>query len=112
MKTITGAAINPKIALKEYIDISTEFLGFLRDGVKIGVLGNTADSPDGPFGNHRKWVKVLGGANWEVHVAPEEIAPAKKEIENLAPREWALFGRWIYGSDELREAAQYPILYG
>jgi platelet-activating factor acetylhydrolase len=74
MKLVTGTTLDPIVALKEYIDVSVEFLDFLRNGKKTGMLKADVTSLDGPLGDaeRRKMVKGADGADWEVHVVPEE----------------------------------------
>ncbi|KAF2868293.1 PAF-acetylhydrolase family member [Massariosphaeria phaeospora] len=73
MKLVTGTTLNPRVALKEYIDVSVEFLEFLRNGDKKGVIKSDVTSPTGPLGDAEKRGKVKGkaGADWEVHVVPQ-----------------------------------------
>lgn len=74
MKMVLGTTENPKVALHEYIDVSVEFLDFLRTGKKKGMLKAEVTSANGPMGDAEKRVKVKGkqGAGWEVHVVPKE----------------------------------------
>jgi platelet-activating factor acetylhydrolase len=74
MKLVTGTTLAPRVALKEYIDVSVDFLEFLRNGEKKGMLKADVTSPDGPLGDaeKRKMVKGEDGADWEVHVVPKE----------------------------------------
>ncbi|KAF2798374.1 hypothetical protein K505DRAFT_321913 [Melanomma pulvis-pyrius CBS 109.77] len=74
MKMVTRTTLHSKVALKEYIDVSVEFLSFLRNGDIRGVLKSDIMSPDGPLGDSDKRGKVKGkdGADWEVHVVPEK----------------------------------------
>ncbi|KAF2181699.1 hypothetical protein K469DRAFT_713302 [Zopfia rhizophila CBS 207.26] len=73
MKLVTGTTLDPRVALKEYADVSVEFLEYLRDGKRRRVLKSEVTSPDGSLGDREKRKKVRGkeGAEWEVHVAPE-----------------------------------------
>lgn len=72
MKLATHTILDGKIALKEYISTSVDFLEFLRNGKEKGLLREDVTSPDGPFGDQEKRVKVKGAynADWEVHVVP------------------------------------------
>ncbi|ORX90194.1 platelet-activating factor acetylhydrolase, isoform II-domain-containing protein [Clohesyomyces aquaticus] len=73
MKMVTGTSLNARVALAEYIDVSVEFLEYLRNGEKKGVLKSQILSPNGPLGKEemRKMVRGKEGAAWEVHVIPE-----------------------------------------
>jgi platelet-activating factor acetylhydrolase len=74
MKLVLGTTLDPRVALGEYIDVSVEFLDFLRTGRKKGILKSNVTSPKGPLGDAEKRGKVMGkeGADWEVHVVPRE----------------------------------------
>lgn len=74
MRMVTGTTLDPRVALREYIDVSMEFLDFLRNGERRGVLESEVTSPNGPIGEaeKRRYRKGKGGADWEVHVVPEE----------------------------------------
>jgi platelet-activating factor acetylhydrolase len=56
MKMVTGTTLDPRIALREYIDTSE------------------VTSKNGPLGDAGKREKVRGqyGADWEVHVVPSK----------------------------------------
>lgn len=74
MKLVTGTTLAPTVALREYIDVSVDFLRFLQTGEKKGVLNSNVTSSSGPLGDsskERKKVKGVYGAEWEVHVAPQ-----------------------------------------
>ncbi|KAF2680200.1 hypothetical protein K458DRAFT_312410 [Lentithecium fluviatile CBS 122367] len=73
MKLATGTTLNGRIALREYIGASVDFLGYLRHGEKKGLLKSEISSPAGPLGDAGKREKIKGsaGADWEVHVVPE-----------------------------------------
>jgi len=72
MKMVTGTTLDPRIALREYIDTSVRFLDYLQTGEKKGVLASDVTSKDGPLGDadKRKSIKGQYGAKWEVHVVP------------------------------------------
>ncbi|KAF2004505.1 PAF-acetylhydrolase family member [Amniculicola lignicola CBS 123094] len=72
MKMVTGTSLDSTVALKEYIDISVDFLQYLQSGEKTGLLSQEGTSPQGPLGDTEKRGKVKGsaGADWEVHVVP------------------------------------------
>jgi len=72
MKLVTGTTLDSKIALREYIDVSVDFLEYLRSGKKRGLLKSDETSQQGPLGDSEKRGKVKGseGADWEVHVVP------------------------------------------
>jgi platelet-activating factor acetylhydrolase len=72
MKMVTGTTLDPRIALREYIDTSVKFLEYLQSGKKEGVLASEVTSKAGPLGDdaEREKVKGLYGAEWEVHVVP------------------------------------------
>jgi platelet-activating factor acetylhydrolase len=74
MKMVTGTTLDPRIALREYIDTSVKFLEYLRSGKKDGVLASEVTSKNGPLGDAGKREKVRGqyGADWEVHVVPSK----------------------------------------
>jgi platelet-activating factor acetylhydrolase len=74
MRMVTGTTLDPRVALREYIDVSVEFLDSLRGGARAGVLLSEVTSPNGPVGEQekRRYRKGKGGADWEVHVVPEE----------------------------------------
>jgi platelet-activating factor acetylhydrolase len=73
MKMVTGTTLDPRIALREYIDTSVRFLEYLQFGEKRGVLASKVTSKAGPLGETDKREKVKGqyGAEWEVHVVPQ-----------------------------------------
>ncbi|KAI8940684.1 hypothetical protein NX059_001953 [Plenodomus lindquistii] len=73
MKLVTGTTLAPTIALKEYIDVSVDFLRYLQTDVKKGVLGSKVTSASGPLGDSKEREKFEGafGADWEVHVVPQ-----------------------------------------
>lgn len=72
MKLATHTTLDGKVALREYISTSINFLEYLRNGKEKGLLRKDVSSPDGPFGDPDDRVKVKGefGADWEVHVVP------------------------------------------
>ena len=72
MKLVTGTKLDSRVALREYIEVSVQFLRYLQIGEKKGVLGSDVTSDAGPLGDagKRKKIKGLYGADWEVHVAP------------------------------------------
>jgi platelet-activating factor acetylhydrolase len=72
MKMVTGTTLDPRVALREYIDASVRFLEYLQSGEKKGVLASEVTSKAGPLGDADKRNKVKGqyGADWEVHVVP------------------------------------------
>jgi platelet-activating factor acetylhydrolase len=72
MKMVTGTTLDPRVALREYIDTSVRFLEYLQSGQKKGVLASEVTSKAGPLGEAegRKKVKGQYGAEWEVHVVP------------------------------------------
>jgi platelet-activating factor acetylhydrolase len=74
MRLVLGTTLDPLIALKEYVDVSVEFLNFLRDGDIKGMLKSQVSSPDGPVGKAEDRGTVDGrqGGKWEVHVVPKE----------------------------------------
>jgi len=74
MKMVLGTTLDPRVALREYIAVSVEFLDFLRTGQKKGMLKGEVTSAKGPLGDAEKREKVKGklGADWEVHVVPRE----------------------------------------
>jgi platelet-activating factor acetylhydrolase len=74
MKMVTGTTLEPRIALREYIDTSVRFLEYLQSGEKKGMLASEVTSEAGPRGDADKREKVEGpyGAEWEVHVVPKE----------------------------------------
>jgi platelet-activating factor acetylhydrolase len=74
MKMVTGTTLEPRIALREYIDTSVRFLEYLQSGEKKGVLASEVTSKNGPLGYAEKRKKVEGryGAEWEVHVVPRD----------------------------------------
>jgi platelet-activating factor acetylhydrolase len=74
MKMVTGTTLDPRIALREYIDTSVRFLEYLQSGEKTGVLASKVTSKAGPLGDADKREKIKGqyGAEWEVHVVPQE----------------------------------------
>lgn len=69
---VTGTTLESKTALKEYIDVSVDFLSYLRTGKKRGLLKSGETSPRGPLGDAEERGKVKGkeGADWEIHVVP------------------------------------------
>ena len=73
MKLATHTTLNGRVALREYIRASVDFLEYLRDGEKKGMLQSGVTSSLGPLGNAEKRGKVKGeyGADWEVHVVPK-----------------------------------------
>jgi len=72
MKLATGTTLNGRTALREYIDVSVDFLEYLRNEEKRGLMKSHVSSPAGPLGDADKREKVRGGAgaDWEVHVTP------------------------------------------
>lgn len=72
MRLATGTTLNGRTALKEYIDVSVDFLEYLRHGKKSGLLKSEMTSPKGPLGDQEKrdTVKGSAGADWEIHVVP------------------------------------------
>ncbi|CAI6333692.1 unnamed protein product [Periconia digitata] len=74
MRLATKTTLNGRVALREYIDTSVNFLEFLRDGSKKGLLREEVSSPAGPLGDAEKRGEVKGphGAEWEIHVVPKE----------------------------------------
>ncbi|USP78628.1 uncharacterized protein yc1106_05902 [Curvularia clavata] len=74
MKLVSGTTLNSRTALHEYIDASVAFLEYLRTGEKKGVLASGVTNAQGPFlkDGEREKVKGSQGADWEVHVVPDE----------------------------------------
>jgi platelet-activating factor acetylhydrolase len=74
MKMVTGTTLAPRVALREYIGTSVQFLEYLQSGEKEGMLASEVTSKDGPLGDAEKRNKVKGqyGAEWEVHVVPQD----------------------------------------
>lgn len=72
MRLVTGTTLDAGTALREYIDVSVDFLEYLRHGKKSRLLASKVSSPDGPLGDEEKRDKVQGsaGADWEIHVIP------------------------------------------
>jgi platelet-activating factor acetylhydrolase len=72
MKLATKTTLDGRIALKEYIDASVNFLRYLNSGEKDGILQSSVTSPAGPLGDDKKRKRIRGeyGAEWEVHVVP------------------------------------------
>lgn len=73
MKLATGTTLDGQTALREYIDVSVDFLDYLRHGRRNGLLKSGVSSPAGPIGDSGKRGKVKGsaGADWEIHVVPD-----------------------------------------
>ncbi|KAF1953153.1 hypothetical protein CC80DRAFT_451140 [Byssothecium circinans] len=73
MKLATKTTLEGRVALREYIDASVNFLGYLRDGEMKGMLKEEVTSVAGPLGDAEKRGRSKGqyGAEWEVHVVPE-----------------------------------------
>lgn len=69
---VTGTTLDPRVALREYIDTSVRFLEYLQTGEKKGVLASDVTSKAGPLGDADKRKRVRGqdGGEWEVHVVP------------------------------------------
>lgn len=70
MKMVTGTSLDPRVALREYIDTSVHFLEYLQTGEKKSILASQVTSRAGPLGDAGQRRKVQGpyGADWEVHV--------------------------------------------
>jgi len=69
-RLVTGTSLNERLALDAYVRVSYDFLQFVRDGKKRGVLGSEVTSKDGPLGKEADRAADETGM-WEVHVAPE-----------------------------------------
>lgn len=69
----TGATTNVRKALDEYVQISADFIEFLRDGTKRGMLNESVT-----HSVYNKWVSADREKSfskerakyWEVHVTP------------------------------------------
>lgn len=74
MKLATHTTLDGRVALREYISASVDFLDYLRNGEKKGMLRKEVTSSAGPLGDSDKRGKVKGahGADWELHVAPTQ----------------------------------------
>jgi platelet-activating factor acetylhydrolase len=74
MKMVTGTTLDHKVALREYIGTSVRFLEYLQSREKKGVLASEVTSKEGPLGDAERRNKVKGqyGADWEVHVVPQD----------------------------------------
>lgn len=74
MRLVLGTTLDPLVALKEYVDVSVEFLNFLKTGNAKGMLNSKVSSPAGPVGDAEDRATVDGrqGGKWEVHVVPKE----------------------------------------
>ncbi|KAF2112214.1 platelet-activating factor acetylhydrolase, isoform II-domain-containing protein [Lophiotrema nucula] len=73
MRMVTGTTLDAKVALREYIDVSVDFLNHLRTGEARGaILKSEVTSPNGPLGDAQDRGKLKGnhGADWEIHVVP------------------------------------------
>lgn len=75
MKLVTGTTLDSRIALREYIATSVQFLEYLQSGEKKGILESQVTSIAGPLGDAEKRKKVKGayGADWEAHVVPQSL---------------------------------------
>ncbi|KAH7355552.1 PAF-acetylhydrolase family member [Pyrenochaeta sp. MPI-SDFR-AT-0127] len=73
MKLVTGSTLDSRVALREYINASVQFLEYLQTGKKRGVLESDVTSADGALGEaeKRKTIKGPYGADWEIHVVPQ-----------------------------------------
>ncbi|KAF2810971.1 alpha/beta-hydrolase [Mytilinidion resinicola] len=69
-RLVTGTRLNERLALDAYVNASHDFLRFVRDGRRRGVLASGVTSEDGPLGKAEDAESDLSGL-WEVHVAPE-----------------------------------------
>ncbi|KAF2488681.1 alpha/beta-hydrolase [Lophium mytilinum] len=69
-RLVTGTRLNERLALDAYVGVSYDFLRFVRDGGRRGVLGSGVTSEDGPLGKVGERGVDESGL-WEVHVAPE-----------------------------------------
>lgn len=76
MKLVTGTMLESRVALREYIEASVQYLEFLKTGEKKGILASDVTSSAGPLGDADKRGKAKGefGAEWEVHVVPKSKA--------------------------------------
>lgn len=74
MRLATHTTLEARVALREYISASVDFLEFLGGDKKKGLLKSEVTSSKGPLGEAEKRGKLRGehGAEWEVHVVPEE----------------------------------------
>jgi len=74
MKLVTGTTLGSRVALHEYIDTSLRFLEYLQTGQKKGVLESGVTNAQGPFLHNEPRERVKGpyGADWEVHVVPQD----------------------------------------
>lgn len=72
----TGATINVREGLREYVRVSMEFLDYLRNGTRHGVLGvgvtHEAYGNDTRSEAQKKKMEKDITKYWEVHVAPSE----------------------------------------
>jgi platelet-activating factor acetylhydrolase len=71
----TGANLDVKEALREYVRVADDFLHFVRRGERRGILNETVTHEE-----YGKWVSEEREAEfskelarlWEVHVTPED----------------------------------------
>ncbi|KAF2647181.1 alpha/beta-hydrolase [Lophiostoma macrostomum CBS 122681] len=73
MRLVTGTTLNAEVALREYIDVSVDFLQVLQRVRNAGPLTRPVSSPEGPLGEvqDRGTVEGSSGGEWEVHVVSE-----------------------------------------
>lgn len=73
----TGATIEVREGIREYVNVSTEFLRFLADGKRRGVLAEGVMSSEYDHSwkdrieEHIRHVPESVSKYWQVHVAPE-----------------------------------------
>jgi len=68
-RLVTGTSMNERLALDAYVRASHDFLRFVADGQRRGVLGASVTSARGPLGGDGERGQDPSGL-WEVHVAP------------------------------------------
>ena len=70
----TGASIDVKEGVKQYVDTSVEFIQYLRSGKREGLLDEEVTHPEydeDVRGEERKKEMGRMGEMWQIHVAPE-----------------------------------------
>ncbi|KAF6830312.1 paf-acetylhydrolase family member [Colletotrichum musicola] len=77
LRWTTGATIDARRGVGEYVDVSMDFLGFLRDGKRQGVLGLGVTHEEYGKDSRNEKEKVGGDVMryWQVHVAPPPEEP-------------------------------------
>jgi len=70
LRLATRTTLDARVAVGKYVEASMDFLGFVGDGKRRGILAKGVTNREGPLGEERQEGRAREMDGWEVHVAP------------------------------------------